>query len=497
MCGIAGFLGARGSAEPDGLLRGMTDAVAHRGPDDAGLWTDCDAGVALGHRRLSILDLSAEGHQPKTSASERWVVAFNGEIYNFRELRSELEQRGARFRGHSDTEVLLAGFEAWGLVATVRRAAGMFAMAVWDRETRTLHLVRDRLGEKPLYVGTFDGTLLFASELKAMRRHPAWRGEIDRDVLTAYLRVGYVPGPYAIYRNVRKVEPGTIVSVRAVDGRLEERTEAYWSVGDAFARGVSDPLTGSHDEMVTALEDVLRRTVRDEMVSDVPLGAFLSGGIDSSTIVALMQAESRRPVRTFTIGFHDPAFNEAEHARDVARHLGTEHTELYVTPDDLLDVVPLMPALYDEPFADPSQVPTYLVSRLARQHVTVALSGDGGDEMFGGYTRHLWAERAWRRIAPLPPLLRRGGAAIGGRVSPRVWNAAYAAGQRFLPAHARQRLPGDKLRKLTRLLAARDVDEVYGILLAQWDRPATALPGATIPLSWACLLYTSDAADEL
>ncbi|GLC27473.1 asparagine synthase (glutamine-hydrolyzing) [Roseisolibacter agri] len=479
MCGIAGLLAVRGEAASADAVRAMADAVEHRGPDDFGTWCDPEAGVALGHRRLSILDLSAEGHQPKVSASGRWMVAFNGEIYNFRALRAELEGRGARFAGHSDTEVLLAGFDAWGLPETIRRAAGMFALAAWDREGRRLHLVRDRLGEKPLYYGEMGGTLLFGSELKALRRHPAWQGEVDRDALTAFLRTGYVPGPYSIYTGIRKVEPGTIVTLRREEGRIVEERAAYWTVGDAFRRGATDPVEGDGATVVDGLDAVLRQAVRDEMVADVPLGAFLSGGIDSSTIVALMQAQSSRPVRTFTIGFHERAFDEAVYARDVARHLGTDHTELYVTPDDLLGVVPTLPALYDEPFADSSQVPTFLVSRLARQHVTVALSGDGGDELFAGYNRYFWGRRVWGAARLVPHGLRRAAANGVRAVSPARWDSVAGAMVKLLPRRYRYMGPGpgDRLHKMAGILHARSGDEMYHGLASIWHEPEAAVLG--------------------
>ena len=479
MCGIAGVFALRGESATADIVRGMADAVEHRGPDDVGTWCDQEAGIALGHRRLSILDLSAEGHQPKVSASGRWMVAFNGEIYNFRELREQLAAMGARFTGHSDTEVLLAGFDAWGLPATIGRAAGMFALAAWDREERRLHLVRDRLGEKPLYYGRMGGTLLFGSELKALRRHPAWQGEVDRDVLTAYLRTGYVPGPFSIYAGIQKVEPGTIVTLRREDGRIVEEHAPYWTVGDAFRRGREDPVAGDATEALDGLETVLRRAVRDEMVADVPLGAFLSGGVDSSTIVALMQAESSRPVRTFTIGFHERAFDEAVYARDVARHLGTDHTELYVTPEDLLQVVPSLPALYDEPFADSSQVPTFLVSRLARQQVTVALSGDGGDELFAGYNRYFWGRRVWGAARLVPHGLRRAAASGVKAVSPAQWDSMAGAVIKLLPRRYRYMGPGpgDRLHKMAGILPARSGDEMYHGLASIWHDPEIAVLG--------------------
>ena len=485
MCGLSGLWRPGGGAA-DALRRdvaAMTACLVHRGPDDAGDYVDAAAGVALGFRRLAIVDLSPAGHQPMRSADGRFVIAFNGEIYNYRDLRAGMERDGVVFRGSSDTEVILERMARRGVRETLPELWGMFAMAVWDTRERVLWLVRDRLGKKPLYYGrAADGAWIFGSELKALRACPGGPTAIDRDAVAALLRHACIPAPASIYRGIAKLPPGCVARLAASG---EAHVEPYWRARTDVESALAGRRTLSDADAIAEAEALLRDAVRRRMIADVPLGAFLSGGIDSTAIVALMQAESGARVRTFCIGFDDPHYNEADIAAAVARHLGTEHTELIVTPEDALAMVPRLPVIYDEPFADSSQIPTTIVSALARRHVTVALTGDGGDEMFGGYTRHLWAERAWRRIAPLPPLLRRAGAAIGGRISPRAWNAAYAAGQRVLPAHARQRLPGDKLRKLTRMLEARDVGEVYGILLAQWDRPTAALPGATIPLSWA------------
>jgi asparagine synthase (glutamine-hydrolysing) len=485
VCGLNGVWRSGGGGA-DALRRdvgAMAAALVHRGPDDAGDFVDARAGVALGFRRLAIVDLSPAGHQPMRSADGRLVIVFNGEIYNYRDLRAGLEREGVTFRGSSDTEVIVEHMARHGVRETLPELWGMFAMAVWDTRERALWLVRDRLGKKPLYYGrATDGAWIFGSELKSLRAYPGCPTAIDRDAVAALLRLACIPAPASIYRGIAKLPPG---HVARLSGAGDPHVEPYWRARSVVERALTMRRDVSDADTIAEGEALLRDAVRRRMIADVPLGAFLSGGIDSTAIVALMQAESGARVRTFCIGFADPSYDEAPVAAAVAKHLGTEHTELYVTAEDALAMVPRLPAIYDEPFADSSQIPTAIVSALARRYVTVALSGDGGDEMFGGYTRHLWAERAWRRIAPLPPLLRRGGAAIGGRVSPRVWNAAYAVGQRFLPAHARQSLPADKLRKLTRLLAARDIDEVYGILLAQWDRPTAALPGTTIPMSWA------------
>jgi len=387
----------------------MTGTLAHRGPDSHGTWIDRSAGVALGHRRLAIVDLSPAGHQPMVSASGRYVIVFNGEIYNFLDLRKELESApnngSTHFNGHSDTEIMLACFERWGVVNSVKRFNGMFAFAVWDRLERTLHLARDPLGEKPLYYGWQSGTLLFGSELKALRAHPAFTSQIDRSILALYFRRGYVPAPYSIYQDIFKLPQGTILSIDAE--RPSERTISFWSFKDVIQRAVSNPFRGSEQEAVHELGALLADATRIRMISDVPLGAFLSGGIDSSLVVALMQASSSKRVRTFTIGFFEAEYNEAADAKAVAQYLGTDHTEWYVTPAEAISVVPRLPALYDEPFADSSQVPTSLVAALARRHVTVALSGDGGDELFGGYQRYLRVSRRWRRMASVPLPIRK------------------------------------------------------------------------------------------
>ncbi|RMG59383.1 MAG: asparagine synthase (glutamine-hydrolyzing), partial [Gammaproteobacteria bacterium] len=365
--------------------------------------------IALGHRRLSIQDLSPAGHQPMESASGRYVVAYNGEIYNHLDLRKELEKPSSggsgarRWRGHSDTETLLAAIDTWGIETSLKRCVGMFAFALWDRQERVLTLARDRLGEKPLYYGWQGKSFLFGSELKALRQHPEWKNEVNRDVLALFMRHNYVPSPYSIYQGVYKLPPGTMLHLRAgaVPGTIPE-PEAYWSATDTVMQGLAHPFTGSEGEAVDALESLLLETIGDKMISDVPLGAFLSGGYDSSLVVALMQARSERPVRTFSIGFHEEGYNEAHHAAAVAAHLGTEHSELYVTPEQAMAVIPDLPRIYDEPFADSSQIPTFLVSRLAREQVTVSLSGDGGDELFGGYNRYAQGRMLMQRLGRLP-----------------------------------------------------------------------------------------------
>src|ERR1700704_2701286 len=400
MCGISGFLDTsrrRGTDELRDIVLGMASTLRHRGPDDFGAWVDAATGIALGHRRLSILDLSPLGHQPMHSASGRYTLSFNGEIYNFKALRSELEDLGHMFRGHSDTEVMLASFSQWGIHQAVKRFNGMFAFALWDREERLLHLDRDRVGEEPLYYGWIGRTFLFGSELKALRAHPDFKADIDRDVLAVYFRHCYIPAPYSIYRGVSKILPGTVLTIAPEAGSPPTVTP-YWSVRAVAEQGSANPFTGTETEAIARLDELLRDAVKLRMEADVPLGAFLSGGVDSSTIVALMQAQSAEPVRTFSIGFHEAAYNEAHHAKAVAEHLGTAHTELYVSPAQAMEVIPRLPTLYDEPFSDSSQIPTYLVSALTRRQVTVALSGDGGDELFAGYNRYQLASRAWRSL---------------------------------------------------------------------------------------------------
>ena len=482
MCGIAGFWGP-GFGREDGAatLRRMTDAIRHRGPDDEGQWLDPAAGLALGHRRLSIIDLSPEGHQPMVSASGRYVIIYNGEIYNFQELRRVEERHGARWRGHSDTEVLLAVIERRGLVEALRASVGMFALALWDREERVLSLARDRLGEKPLYYGRAGGVLLFGSELKALRAHPGCPTEIDRGAVTLFLRHNYIPAPYSIYRGIRKLEPGQVARFHATNGEPER--SSYWSAREAAAAGLAAPFGGGEGEYLEALEGQLEATVRDQMISDVPLGAFLSGGVDSSLVVALMQRQNARPVRTFTIGFHEAEWDEARHARAVAAHLGTEHTELMITPQDLLDVVPRLPAMYDEPFSDSSQVPTSLVAAMARRHVTVSLSGDGGDELFGGYARYALGERLWRKVRRVPRVLRRAAGRAIGMVPAPAWDRVLAPFGPALPPRVRRRATGEWIGKAADLLDRDTFEHLYRDLVSHWRLPAQVVLGGSEPLT--------------
>ena len=411
MCGICGFLDLKHHRNNETLtadVMGMADTLRHRGPDDCGSWVDAEAGVALGFRRLSILDLSETGKQPMVSASGNFVIVYNGEIYNFGELRHELEQTGSVFRGRSDTEVLLAAFDRWGVEESLQRANGMFAFALWDRSTRTLTLARDRVGKKPLYYGRCGNGFLFSSELKAMQAYPGFQCEIDRTALGLLVKYAWIPSPHTIFTDIRKLAAGTWLTI---DSRYPDECvgepKTYWSALAVARRGERNPFSGSYAEAIDELDRLLHDSVQKRMIADVSLGALLSGGIHSSTIVALMQSNSRRAVKTFSIGFHEPRYNEAEHARAVAKLLGTDHTELYVTAEDSLNVIPKLPTLYDEPFADPSQIPTFLVSQLARSEVTVALSGDGGDELFAGYKSYYQSLRHWRTIRLLPNRLRR------------------------------------------------------------------------------------------
>ena len=409
MCGITGVITMQkenGLTTTDELyqtINKMTDTLIHRGPDGRGIWIDQELGIALGHRRLSIIDLTAEGHQPMKSRNERYMVVFNGEIYNYESIKKELviQDSSLRFRGNSDTEVMLAAFEIWGIKRSVEKFIGIFAFALWDKKERKLYLGRDRVGEKPLYYGWVGKNFVFASELKAICQYPSFKKEIDRNAVALYVRHNYIPAPYTIYQNIKKLEPGKILCLDYYNQNIEFNT--FWSIKKVVENGLINPFKQSEQDLIEQLNDLLLSAVKQQMItSDVPVGAFLSGGIDSSTIVALMQAQSSKPIRTFSIGFNEDKYNEAHHAKLVAQHLGTNHTELYVTPQQALDVIPLLPTLYDEPFSDSSQIPTYLVSKLAKQHVTVSLTGDAGDELFGGYSRYIECSQVWNKINKLP-----------------------------------------------------------------------------------------------
>lgn len=482
MCGFAGFFEAtRQTAENEAetRTRRMISTIRHRGPDDAGYWGE--HGIAFGHARLAIVDISAAGHQPMMSSDQRLVIAFNGEIYNHLQLRKELETANLApaWRSHSDTETLLAGLRAWGVTSTLRRCTGMFAFALWDRQTQVLTLARDRAGEKPVYYGWQGSgplaTFLFGSELKALRAHPAFDATVNRNSLTLYLRHNYIPSPQSIYEGIYKLPPGCILSISTK--QPSPQVTSYWSARETVLNGTRQRLDVSPEEAVDQLEALLKSAVSQQMVADVPLGAFLSGGIDSSTIVALMQTQSPRPVKTFTIGFHETGYNEAEHAKAIARHLGTDHTELYVTPQEAIAVIPKLPSMFDEPFADSSQIPTYLVSALARSHVAVSLSGDGGDELFSGYTRYTVAAGLWRKLSWVPTPLRRTTARSITALPPHTWDtlAGWLPTQRF-----KQRI-GDKLHKGAGVLSSSSIDDLYHGLVSHWTEPTKLVIGGQEP----------------
>jgi len=496
MCGIVGIWGQVSGT--DEALGRAVHRLAHRGPDDAGLWSDINGGVALGHSRLSILDLSPAGHQPMLSACGRYVIVFNGEIYNHLNLRAVLENaarlpsslpaRGngdLAWRGHSDTETLLACVAAWGIERTLKATVGMFAFALWDRQERKLVLARDRLGEKPLYYGYLAGTFAFASELKALRELPGFVAEIDKGAVALLMRYNYIPAPHCIYHGLAKLLPGTWLEMTAdfTRQRRMPQPRVYWSVVEAALDGTSNPSAFESDAQATAaLETELSRAVAGQMLADVPLGAFLSGGVDSSTVVALMQAQSSRPVKTFSIGFDEADYNEAIHAAAVARHLGTEHTELYVSPQDALAVIPKLPTIYDEPFSDSSQIPTYLIAQLARGQVTVALSGDGGDELFGGYTRYFLAARLWKKIGRMPQTFRRFVVRAILGLPPQAWDKLYHLLAPLIPKARRWATPGYKLHKGAALLSSSDGLALYRGLVSHWD-PAGVVLGTDEPLT--------------
>ncbi len=472
MCGITGFIDFSRRANREfllGTVEKMATTLYHRGPDSAGVWADEACGITLGFRRLAILDLSVEGEQPMKSADGRFTVVFNGEIYNFLELRGELEKLGYGFRGHSDTEVMLAAFVEWGIEPTVKRLNGMFAIAVWDARGEELILIRDRIGKKPLYYGVFGNTFVFGSELKSLRAHPEFRGEIDRESLALYLKFGYVPSPHSIYQNVKKLAPGCLLKIRTRQKEIGEQT-AYWSLRQTAIDGTSNPVDGSEDEILAEFEILMRDSVKRRMLADVPLGAFLSGGTDSSTIVALMQAQSSKPVKTFTIGFNEAEYNEAKHAKRIAKYLKTDHHELYVTSRQALDVIPKLPALYDEPFADSSQIPTFLVSQLARSQVTVSLSGDGGDELFCGYGHYFLAHDLWEKMRLMPSPVR--------QVASTVLNSTLATVDKFLPATeqlGRRSSLRRRLMMLSEVMTVKNSAGLYLNLRSLWQHPEKML----------------------
>jgi asparagine synthase (glutamine-hydrolysing) len=466
MCGITGFFNPNGfnRAESETTLIKMRDRLVHRGPDDSGIWVDEEVGVALAHRRLSILDLSVAGHQPMFSISGRYVMIFNGEIYNHLDIRKKLESIGHReWVGHSDTETLLMSFEQWGIDKTLKETVGMFAIAVWDRKERVITLSRDRVGEKPLYYGWQNGVLLFGSELKSLVVHPAFNRLIDHDVLPLYLRHGYIPAPWSIWKGIRKLLPGTWVKFSASTRAEMPEPTPYWSMQEAIEHGQANPFVGSDTEAIDTLEKLLSEAIAGQRMSDVPLGAFLSGGVDSSTVVALMQAQSNQRVKTFTIGFNESKYNEAVHAKAVADYLGTDHTELYVTSNQARDVIPQLAEMYDEPFGDSSAIPTHLVSQLARKHVTVSLSGDGGDELFGGYNRYYnrKANQIWKISQRLPSRTRE--LMVNTIRSVRMEQADRLMSRFGTPVRA-------KLSHIANLAESNNNEEVYRASISHWSK---------------------------
>ncbi len=472
MCGIVGFLGKNIRHSFDDILHNMLGLLVHRGPDADGVWIDHGSGIALGHRRLSILDLSQTGRQPMQSSSGRYVIVFNGEIYNHQEIRNDVESFSGETRiawsGHSDTEVLLAAVETWGIEEALERFVGMFAFALWDCRERMLYLVRDRLGEKPLYYGWIGDTLVFASELKAMRAYPGWRSEIDTDALTLFLRHNYIPAPYSIWRQIKKPLPGNIVKI---SNYQLHSIQPYWSAREIAEAGKQDPFMGTEKEAIDHLQSLLEDSIALQMVADVPVGALLSGGVDSSLVAASMQATSATPVKTFTVGFGEKEFNEAVFARAVAKHLGTEHTELYVTPKDALAVIPMLPTIYDEPFADVSQIPTFLICQLSKRCVTVSLSGDGGDELFGGYTRYILTKKIWHVLDKITRLGRKSVSVGMMSIPVEMYNLLFRWLDPYFLKYGEKSSPGDKLHKFAESISVDSMGALYLNLLSHWKNP--------------------------
>lgn len=466
MCGITGILSRQKICHQS--LNLMISKLNHRGPDDNGIWVNNDCGIGLGHARLSIIDTTSAGHQPMCSASGRYVIAFNGEIYNHLNLRLELENasKNIKWRGTSDTETLLCGFDIWGIPKTIEKINGMFAFSVWDNINKELSLVRDRFGEKPLYYGWQGKYFLFSSELKAIKQHPAFEGEINRNALTLLMRNGVIPAPYSIYQGIKKLLPGHILTISLNDSLTESCS--YWNANSVITSNLSHPFKGTVESAVSELDKLLRNVVTSQMQSDVPLGAFLSGGIDSSVITAMMQDISKGPINTFTLGFQDTDYNEAEHAKAIAKYLGTNHTELYVTSEQTLEVIPKLASMYCEPFADASQIPTYLVSKLAREKVTVALTGDGGDEMFAGYNRHKYIPKIWNIISKYPVGIRKLVAKIILLTPVNSYNHYLNPLQKILPNNIAQKNIGEKLHKIAGSITAKSQFDLYKMLVSQW-----------------------------
>jgi asparagine synthase (glutamine-hydrolysing) len=477
VCGFAGLMVGRCASvgNPVSLATRMSARLRHRGPDDSGSWVDPQQRVAFGFQRLAIIDLSTMGHQPMSSTSGRYTIVFNGEVYNFLQLREQLEHQGHRFRGDSDTEVILAALEQWGVRDAVTRFDGMFAIALWDESAQTLSLIRDRLGIKPLYFYARGGVLAFASELKALTIVPGFDATIDRNALVQYFRYLYIPAPMTIYRHVRKLDPGHILTIR--DPGQSVRSEPYWDLADVMRRGLADPFRGSDAEATDALEEAVKKSVALHMNADVPVGAFLSAGVDSSTVVSMMQEISCRPVRTFSVAFDVARHNEADVAGQIASHLGTDHTELLLTGREALEMIPSLPEIFDEPYADTSQIPVYLLCREARKFVTVAVSGDGGDEVYGGYNRYIYGAGSLEKLSRLPRVVRRMASRGIEIVSPEAWARAYGLVERGLPRSARHRLPEEKIPKIGRLLGADSTISMYRSLVSAWEDPPSLVRG--------------------
>lgn len=475
MCGIAGFYCAGGfnNESASRQVRKMADAIKHRGPDDSGEWVDGSQGIAMAHRRLSILDLSPAGMQPMHSHGNKYVICFNGEIYNHHEIRSDLIPANIPWRGSSDTESLLAAIEEWGVDRALRKTVGMFAFALWDKQKNELTIARDRLGEKPLYYGYCRDYLFFGSELKALKAHPQFVGEIDNGSVALLMRHNYVPAPYSIYQGVKKLEPGSYLtfSKRKIQAHESVSPARYWSLKSVAQSGQTTQFAGTEEEAALQLEDLLTQAVRGQMAADVPVGAFLSGGLDSSTIVALMQQQSSRPVRTFTVGFQEEDYNEAKYAKRVAEHLKTDHTELYVSPKDARAVIPDLPKLYDEPFADSSQIPTHIIAKLTRQQVTVALSGDGGDEFLGGYNRYIWTRDMWNLLNWVPSFAKNMAAKIIHSQTEDRWNQLYRLLTAILPKRFEVGNPGVKAHKVAHISQEKSPDLIYRSLISHWKTP--------------------------
>lgn len=481
MCGFSGFWDLRASRYDESyeqIALKMAETIRSRGPDDEGAWSDSAIGIAFGHRRLSILDLTLAGHQPMHAQSGRFTIAYNGEVYNAFELAKDLQTEGVQFKGHSDTEIILEAIEAWGLTNAVTKFVGMFSFCLWDRKESKLYLVRDRLGIKPLYWGVINNVVLFGSQPKSFTPHPKWKGEINPQALLSYFAHNYIPAPLSIYKGVEKQRPGTILEI-GPDGETNETS--YWDFRKVAQEGHASPLEIDPQLAANQLEELLLDAIEKRMISDVPLGAFLSGGVDSSTVVALMQKVSRRPIKSFSIGFEEKAYNEAPHAKAVAQHLGTDHHELYVSPEDAQSVIPHLATWYDEPFADSSQIPTYLVSKMTRDHVTVALSGDGGDELFAGYTRYTFAQSVWGMVSWIPSwgkVLGRAGISV---LSPQHWTAL----SQVIPSKWRPQHFGDKLYKFQGVLQQTRLEDFYRTLIDLWVGEEPLVPGAEPLDLWA------------